>query len=153
MEAESALHWELRQNGHALYLEGQAVTRHLNFARFSSWAPLHVMSGRRFAATRALSWSSSRRLLYTLASPLIPWVRLRRIYRETTRPGRYAGSMARLIPVLLLGLLLDAFGQMLGYALGDGGSTNAKITGLELSIDKRVGVPPVWTQALLREAP
>ena len=141
LEAESVLHWDLVRRGYQLYLESKAVTRHLNFAVFSTWVPLHLLSGRRFAATRGRDWRRRKRLLYACASPLIPLVRFRRILAEARRPGRYPGSLLRLAPVLLSGLLLDGFGQMLGYAFGSG-DTMEKCAELELHIEKRVGVSP-----------
>jgi len=141
LEAESVLHWDLGRRGYQLYLESQAVTRHLNFALFSTWFPLHFWSGRRFASTRGRGWPLWRCLLYVCASPLIPLVRFRRIFAEARKPGRYPGSLLRLAPVLLLGLLLDGFGQMLGYAFGPG-DTMEKSAELELHIEKRVGVSP-----------
>lgn len=138
LEAETVLHWDLVRRGHQLYLESQAVTRHLNFALFSTWFPLHLWSGRRFAATRSHGWPLGKRLLYACASPLIPLVRFRRIVAEVRKPGRYPGTLLRLAPVLLLGLLLDGFGQLLGYTFGPG-NTLQKTANLELHIEKRVG--------------
>lgn len=141
LEAETVLHWDLVRRGYQLYLESQAVTRHLNFARFSTWVPLHFWSGRRFAATRGSDWPLSKCLVYACASPLIPLVRFRRIFAEARKPGRYPGSPLRLATMLLMGLLLDGFGQMLGYAFGPGDAMD-KSADLELHIEKRTGVSP-----------
>ena len=79
-------------------------------------------SGRKFAAFRATNeqWSRTRRLLFSAASPLIPLVRFRRIASELRRPGRPAYLLLRVAPILLLGLAVDAVGQMMGCALGAG---------------------------------
>ena len=117
LEAETVLHWDLRAKGHRLYLEGAATLAHLNFGRLSSWVPVQVYSGRLFAATRAQEWSPVRRLLYAGGAPLIPLVRLARTSRSLRRPPRPPRGV---LPVLLLGLILDGVGQFLGYAFGVG---------------------------------
>jgi GT2 family glycosyltransferase len=122
LEAESVLHWDLRLKGYRLYLEPRAKTSHVNFTRLSSWISAQFQSGRMFAAFRARNehWSLARRLFFTLAAPLIPVVRLRRILRELRRPGRPSHLVLRVMPALLVGLTADGAGQMLGYGLGVG---------------------------------
>ena len=116
LEAESVLHWDLRRKGHRLYLETAAKTSHMNFGRFSSWALAQFQAGLVFAGFRAYNerWPLSRRLLFALAAPLIPVVRLRRILPRLRRTG----SMRILLPITAFGLTLDGLGQMIGYAAG-----------------------------------
>jgi hypothetical protein len=121
MQAESVLHRHLRAQGHELRLESVTCTSHLNFASWSSWIPVRYYAGRQFAATWAQAWSWPRRLLFTAASPLIPWVRLWRIQRHISR-GQPFSFLIRLLPVLFAGLLVDGLGQMFGYAAGAGDS-------------------------------
>ncbi|HYM13775.1 MAG TPA: glycosyltransferase [Bryobacterales bacterium] len=122
MEAESVLHWDLRRNGHRLYLEPAAITTHVNFTLLSSWIQAVFQSGRKFGAFRAGNerWSLARRLLFAAAAPLIPLVRFRRILAELRRPGRPSHRLPGVAPLLLLGLTVDGAGQMTGYALGAG---------------------------------
>ncbi len=122
MEAESVLHWDLRRNGYRLYLESAARTSHVNFTLLSSWVQALFQSGRKFAAFRATNerWSRMRRLLFSAAAPLIPLVRFRRIAADLRRPGRPAHLLLGVAPMLLLGLAVDAAGQMMGCALGAG---------------------------------
>jgi Glycosyl transferase family 2 len=124
MEAESVLHWDLRRNGYRLYLEPAAKTAHVNFTLFSSWVQALFESGRKFAAFRTSNerWSRTRRLLFSAAAPLIPLVRLRRIVADLRRPGRPDHLLPGVAPLLLLGLAVDAAGQMMGCALGIGAS-------------------------------
>lgn len=124
MQAESVLHWDLRRNGHRLYLEPAARTTHVNFTLLSSWIPALFQSGRAFAARRAGNegWSRVRRWLFAAAAPLIPLVRFRRIAADLARPGRPRHLLWRTAPVLFLGLAVDAAGQMMGSALGEGGA-------------------------------
>ena len=119
MEAESVLHRHLSARGNRLLLEPATCTTHLNFASWSSWLPSRYYAGRQFAATWAHPWSWPRRLLFTVASPLIPWIRLWRIQRHVRRLHR-PGFALRVLPVVLVGLLIEGIGHMLGYAAGYG---------------------------------
>ncbi len=122
MEAEVLLHGALRARGHSLYLDPTIRTLHLNVTRWSSWLPERFYTGRRFAATRALGWPAWRRLLYTIAAPAIPLVRLPRVLREirgSTRDDLLPG----IVPSLIVGLALSAIGEGIGYALGAGDAT------------------------------
>ena len=122
MEAEVLLHAALRARGHALYLDPRTRTLHLNVTRWSSWLPERFYTGRRFAATRALGWPAWRRLLYTLAAPAIPLVRLPRVLREIRQSTR-DDLLPGILPPLVVGLVLSAIGEATGYALGAGDAT------------------------------
>lgn len=125
MEAESVLHWELRRKGHKLYLETAAKTSHVNFSRMASWIRVQYYSGRMFAAFRAHNehWTLFRRAGFTLASPLIPWVRLLRILRQRRGLPTKARLLPFLLPTLWFGLAIDGLGQMVGYAAGEGAAS------------------------------
>jgi GT2 family glycosyltransferase len=118
MEAESVLHWDLRSKGYPLYLEPEAKISHLNFACFSSWTQAQFHSSRVFAATRARRWTMLQRILYTCAAPLIPLVRFRRILRQVRRSACH--PKPHTLPMVFLGLVVSASGEMTGYALGAG---------------------------------
>jgi len=121
MEAESVLHRHLQAKGYALYLESGTRTSHLNFDTWSAWIPARYYTGRQFASTWAYSWSWPRRLLFTAASPLIPWVRLWRVQSRVCR-GQSTGFILSLLPIMISGLLVEGVGHMLGYAAGAGDS-------------------------------
>jgi len=121
MQAESVLHRHLRARGYELMLESRTCTTHINFDSWSSWIPVKYYTGRQFAATWALPWSWPRRLLFTAASPLIPWVRLWRIQKHVRR-GQPHSLLIRLLPTVFVGLLVEGLGQMVGYAAGAGDS-------------------------------
>jgi len=121
MQAESVLHRHLRAAGHELLLESGTCTTHLNFTTWSRWMPEQYYAGRMFAATWALAWSFPRRLLFTLASPLIPLVRLWRVQKRVCRTKPFI-FLLRLLPVVFVGLLMHGIGQMVGYLAGYGDS-------------------------------
>jgi hypothetical protein len=136
MEAEGSLHRELKAQGYKLMLESSTCTTHLNFASWSSWIPAKYHTGREFAATWSHSWSWPRRLLFTVASPLIPWIRLWHIQKNVRR-GHSVGFLIRLLPILFAGMTVEGFGQMLGYVAGPG-SSSEKIAMYEFH---RIGDP------------
>ncbi len=76
LEAETVLHWDLRKQGHELYLEPAAITLHVNFSSLIIWMWVQFYCGRIFAGSRIKVMSMSARLLYFWGSPLIPFVRL-----------------------------------------------------------------------------
>jgi len=121
--AETVLHWHLCSNGHRLYLEPKARIAHLNFDRLGSWLPALFYSARIFAATRSRSWSWRRRLFYTTAAPFIPIPRLSRIQAQVSKMRRCADPSripASFLPVVVVGLITSAVGEMTGYAMGAG---------------------------------
>jgi len=119
MQAETVLHWDLRRNGHRLYMESSASVAHTNFSLWSSWGPAQLYNGRLFAGTRSREKPLSWRLLFTAGAPLIPAVRLWRIW--TGLPSKeLRARFLSCFPVLTVGLLIDGVGQMIGYAVGTG---------------------------------
>lgn len=120
LEAESVLHWDLRAKGHRLYLEPTAKTFHLSYSLPSATLPLRFLGGRLFASSRARLWTRLRRLLYGLASPLIPLVRAPRVLRDLRRAGQLRHLLPRVLPVLTVALAIDAAGEMIGYLFGSG---------------------------------
>jgi hypothetical protein len=121
MESPIAMHLEMQERGHRFAVAPGAVVFHQNYSRFTPSMTLRFQSGRLFAAKRTASWSRSRRLLYALASPLIPVVRLVRLVRTTLRIGR-AGLLPRLVPLSLPLLICDGAGQAVGSLAGAGGA-------------------------------
>lgn len=120
LEAESILHWDLQKRGREVYLESRAKTHHLNFEIFSSCAPVLYFSGRRFAACR-MRWDDwSKRMMFILGSPLIPFIVLNRIVRKMKRVKEIPGNPLLLLPVIFAGLCIRSAGEFMGYAFGFG---------------------------------
>jgi hypothetical protein len=130
LDAESILHWDLRRKGDRLYLEGAAQTFHENFSRPLPCLPLRFNGGRLFAAARSSTWPVWRRALFALGSPLIPFLRFARITRQLFAAGRPRHLLPRLTPALLVGLIIDGAGELVGYLLGPGRAM-AKLSGME----------------------
>lgn len=130
LAAESVLHWDLRAKGYQLYLEPAAKMYHLNVSLLSSFIEQLFHHNRLFAGTRIRGWSLIRRLLYTGGSPLIPVVRFLRILRQLYRFGHWRNLPPGVLLPLILGLVVSATGEMMGYAFGVGDSEQ-KMSDLE----------------------
>lgn len=122
LEAEFFLHERLRARGHRLLLEPRARIAHVNVSKLRSLMHERFNTGRRFGGARARTMGVPLRLLYAAASPLIPLVRLPRILRDLERTGRRKDLMPGILPWLLLGLVLSAAGEAVGYLAGPGES-------------------------------
>lgn len=122
LEAETTLHFDLREKGYQLYLEPEAQISHLGFSLLSSWLSAQFHLGRLFAANRANRWFFLRQLLYTGGTPLIPILRFFRILRQLNWPGKQHNFPSGALPLSMLGLVASALGEMTGYAFGPGNS-------------------------------
>lgn len=120
MQAESILHRHLTAKGYKLFLEPDTCTSHQNFNSWAVWIPARYYAGREFAGTWATWWPWYRRLMFTVASPGIPFLRFARIQKNIKRNKIPRSLHRRLMPALIVGLLLDGIGQMVGYAFGIG---------------------------------
>jgi hypothetical protein len=119
MQAETVLHWDLRGKGHRLYMESAASVAHTNFSLWSSWIPAQFYNGRLFAGIRVRQKPPSWRMAFTLGAPLIPVVRLWRIWVGLSSKELKVRFL-RCLHTLTIGLVIDGVGQMIGYAIGVG---------------------------------
>jgi len=113
LDAEGVMHWDLQARGETLWLEPTAKTNHCNFSRIGPSVTLRFYGGRLFASARCREWSWWRRAMYGVAAPLIPLVRFGRIVGAGRIPWRA-------VPVTLAGLVVDGFGEFIGYLTGGG---------------------------------
>ena len=127
LEAESVLHWDMGSRGHCLFLETAATARHMNFSRFVPAIRLRLLGSRLFAATRAGSWSISRRLVYITGGPLIPIVRMVRILKKLVKSGHRFQGIAQTLPAMTVFLLVEAVAEVIGYAFGPGHSSRCMV--------------------------
>ena len=108
----------LRSAGRRAVFEPDALIGHVNIAPLGPWLRQRIVAGRTIASVRSTSWGITRRLAYALASPLIPAVLIRRHRQSISRTVRSNDVSAALWPVLGIGMVFQAFGEALGYALG-----------------------------------
>jgi hypothetical protein len=119
LDAEWFLHKNLRNRGHALYLEPAAMSRHFSVTKLVPSVVEWFHYSRGFATSRSRGWPLRRRLLYVVGSPLIVLVRLRSVIEAMRRTGQ-SRWIARTLPVVLLTLAGSAAGELVGYAVGGG---------------------------------
>ncbi len=136
MEAETVLHWDLREKGHRLHMESTASVAHTNFSLWSSWIPAQFYNGRLFAGARARQKPLSWRIMFAMGSPLIPIVRLWRIWAGLPSQDLKICFLSCL-HTLMIGLAIDGLGQMVGYALGTGNALD-KVAKFEVDRFKHI---------------
>ena len=140
LESETVLHTRLTAAGHTLIIQPEAVTMHYNYSRLGAWVKIVFNVGRSFAARRHTR--RSLHLVYFVASPLIPLVRLSKILGHIRGRRNWRWTFLT-FPVLLFGLAIDCCGQATGHLLGPGNLADSTISA-ELnrfeylsSVDKR----------------
>jgi hypothetical protein len=121
LDVEPAMQWDLQAKGHRFFNDDRAKAVHYNVSRFDASVRLRFHCGRLFAGHRASRWRVLKRLAYTVASPLIPVVRLCRTWCNAHRIGM-AGRFLRMSPLVALFLCLDGLGECVGYLAGPGRS-------------------------------
>ncbi len=122
LAVEGLLHEEWRAQGRTLYLHPDTSTRHVNFSRFGDALRQAFVGGRLYASARARhqQWPVAKRLLYAVATPLIPPVRLYRIVQDIRARPQQRHLLPSVIPLLLLGLIMHALGEATGNLLAAG---------------------------------
>ena len=108
----------LRAVGGRVWLESSARIGHVNIARLRDWLPQRYVAGRVIASVRSARWARHRRLAFALGSPGIPLVLFNRIRHGILRTMERHGVTPAVIPVILLGMFVQAVGEAAGYAAG-----------------------------------
>jgi Glycosyl transferase family 2 len=128
MEDETAFFLRLRKDGVSLFLSGEALSVHLHLARLNELLHLEYHGQKSFAATRATQpgWSAFHSLLYTLAAPLIPLIRLSRIYPHLRRLQLLKRFGTGFMALTVLVMTVGTVGEVAGYWFGPGSSPLGK---------------------------
>jgi hypothetical protein len=112
---EEALRPLLMSQGHRAAFASDALILHLNVGTFRSLIREKFWQGALLGTHRSARWSILRRLLYFLASPLIPIVLFARVLRDARHwPSDTLPWSA--IPGVLIAALAKAAGEVIGYA-------------------------------------
>lgn len=146
-EDEGALFLDLRSRGIPLYLEGQALSYHVNISDLPSYLILDFIGQRSFAHARARvgNWGLARRLFCALAMPLVPALRMARILRDLVRTGRHRQLLPQILVPITLALIFGACGEAMGYLLGPGNAARQKRV-FEFQRDKVLAASDPWAQ-------
>lgn len=123
LNPERVLHLDLAAKGHTMLLTKDAVTHHVNISVARSYLGHSFLGGRIFGGSRAAQWSRGRAVLYAVAFPLVPFMRLRRILQHLdTTAKRKKARFWMALPWTGAGLLCHAMGEAAGYLAGSGNS-------------------------------
>jgi len=118
---ERVLHSDLIARGKKILLDSRTSVAHVNISKPMAYLGMSYAGGRLFGASRAEKWGFGRKLFYAAASPLVPFVRLKRLMRYYDTPAkRKQGCLLRTLPLIYIGLILHATGEAVGYLAGAG---------------------------------
>jgi len=125
--------WDgLRAQGARIYFEPAARIEHLNASRRRSWVQERYLRGRMTADGRTPSWSRLRRLVYACGSPLLPPLYLWRVRRGWSAVRRDPRVPAGTLPAMVLGAVISAAGELVGYARGPDPTAEQRMTQIEV---------------------
>jgi hypothetical protein len=129
-----------------MYIAGDALCYHLNISSLPDYMRLDFLGQRGFGAMRARvgRWPWWQRAAYAAATPLIPWVRLRRIVADIHRSGR-SHLLPRILAPMVPALLAGAVGEGLGYLTGAGTSA-AQRAPIEFHRDRYLAADDTWSK-------
>jgi hypothetical protein len=122
----------LRAAGGRFVFEPSARIDHVNVARPRAWLLERYLSGLLTANSRMERWSWARRLLYALGSPLIPAVILIRVAGGVTAARRAYHIPLAVYPVLVMGVVVSAIGELVGYLGGSVAWADRRMTEYEI---------------------
>jgi hypothetical protein len=106
----------MRTRGHRVYFEPAGRIDHVNVSRPNAWARERFVLGAVIAALRARGWSKARRLAYVGGAVLIPVVLMWRIVPGVRRTIQHLRLPWTTLPLIVLGLVMQAAGELAGYA-------------------------------------
>ena len=119
LEASWRLQQQLRLRGGICWLEPAARAARVNASSVRAYVDVYYRLGRRFAAERSLDWARTRRLAFAAGSPALPALRVARIVADALR-RQPAHAEWTLLPLVTLGAIASAAGELVGYLLGFG---------------------------------
>jgi len=128
---QEALWPRLSAAGHRAFFAPNALILHLNVNRISSLIGEKYCVGFVRGMRRARRWSWYRRILYIVASPLIPVVLLIRLVRHA-RLSLPQEIPVGTIPAVMLCAGVNTLGEVLGYAGARIPSIEARLTDYEI---------------------
>jgi hypothetical protein len=139
LRCDTVLQRRLVQDGGRIAVAPGMRISHLNETDVLSIAKGTFMWNRMFAATRSLvsPWSTPKKLLWLILSPLIPWVRsFRLVWGVATTKPELLWRTVRALPVALASHSFAAAGQILGVVAGIG-DVDVSFLRFEVGQDRR----------------
>lgn len=134
LRAEVCLYIRMHRDGHRMLLEPDARFAHLNETRLGSIARGYFLWHRCYGPIRArvFRWSFAKRLLYIVATPLIPLYYLGRLTLVLRRQPRLLAQAWLASPEIYFAQLASAAGQAVGLVFGMG-DAEQRFTSYELN--------------------
>jgi glycosyltransferase involved in cell wall biosynthesis len=116
--SDTELHWRLARAGHRLRWEPSLLVWHTCIDRLGEFLRHEFRHGRSFGRVRVRGrgFGAAKRLLYVLATPLIPLKLMAAIFLRVLRDRTTLPHFLRTLPVLALGVVSWCLGECRGYA-------------------------------------
>jgi hypothetical protein len=116
---EATVHWALARNGVVLWRRPQIVMHQdRGQMKLTSCLTERFFWGRIFGRKRAAECSFARRLIYILASPLIPAIVLARLTGKIMRGARHRAKFIFAFPLIVALAACWNLGELVGYLQG-----------------------------------
>lgn len=115
--SDSAMHWKMARDGHRALLVPTIRVSHINPSDLDHFADHSMRHGRNFGTVRSReqNWPQAKRWLHVITAPLLPLLLFARTARDVFRSGRYLRQFIASVPIVLLGQIAWAWGEMQGY--------------------------------------
>ena len=117
---EAGLHPKLIADGVKLLAIPDMTVFHRGPFNFGYYLQQRYWFSRAFAGCRAQSMPASKKLVYLLASPLVPFLLLARIAQRVFHQRCHPGKFLRTIPLLIPVVFVYVTGEVVGYLAGPG---------------------------------
>jgi glycosyltransferase involved in cell wall biosynthesis len=119
---ETFVHCDLEERGEKLWSDPSIKMIHKKHFSFFSFLVERFHYSRAFAGLRNQSLTPQKRVLYTLCAPWLPPLLLWRIWQRVVPKKQHLSQFAMSVPLLLVFMVVWAWGESVGYALGPGNS-------------------------------
>jgi hypothetical protein len=117
---EAGLHPRLIADGIKLRSVSSMVVHHAGPFPYGYYLGQRYWFSRAFAGCRASILPGSKKMLYVLASPVVPFLLLARIAQRVINKRCKIGKFVQAIPLLLPVVFVYVAGELVGYLAGPG---------------------------------
>jgi hypothetical protein len=132
MEHGDELALWFRARGGRAYFEPAARIEHANVSKGSSWIEQRFLCGLLVANARKQRWSVGKRLLYVVASPLIPAVIMYRLRKPLKNLMSNGTLPLAALGAMLVGTIVRTAGEVVGYTVGASPEAQPRMDEFEL---------------------
>jgi len=119
---ETSVHPVLLRKGLKMYSSNKIKVYHCKKFSFGLFARQRFLYSRYYAGRRFSRNQVMKRTIACLASVLLPPLLLYRSFRQIRAKNRLLGEFLSALPLLIVFHIIWAYGEMVGYALGEGGA-------------------------------